>query len=133
MRSVRALVATGAISDATNIYWDVRIPERVPTIEFRIADVCATINEAGDDGRLGARPGACLSRTGAAPRRPYPAARQELLRAAHWRAARFGLTADLIDLGAQRAVPGREHIQALLDFVRPGLEASATRTRFAPS
>src|SRR5919202_6860329 len=43
---VRALVATGSIEDATKIYWDVRLPERVETIEFRVTDVCMTVDEA---------------------------------------------------------------------------------------
>ncbi len=43
---VRALVATGSIEDATKIYWDVRLPERVETVEFRVTDVCMTIDEA---------------------------------------------------------------------------------------
>lgn len=119
---VRALVETGAISDATKIYWDVRIPERVPTVEFRVTDVCATIDEAVMVAGL-VRGLVRVCHEQAVRDAPFPAVRQELLRAAHWRAARFGLTADLIDVAAERAVPAREHVRALLDFVRPGLEA----------
>ena len=27
-------------------YWDIRLSERYPTVEFRVADVCATVDEA---------------------------------------------------------------------------------------
>ena len=43
---VAALVATGIIDDGSNIYWDVRPSSHVETLEFRVADVCMTIDEA---------------------------------------------------------------------------------------
>jgi carboxylate-amine ligase len=54
---------------------------------------------------------------------PFPMARPELLRVAHWRAARHGLDAELIDVGAMQARPAREVVEGLLQFVRPALEA----------
>lgn len=53
---------------------------------------------------------------------PCPNPRPELVRAAHWRASRDGLDAELIDLEAERSVPAREVIQNLLSFTRPALE-----------
>ena len=53
---------------------------------------------------------------------PFQPARPELLRAAHWRAARYGLEGELIDIAAGRAVPAAELVQSLLAFVRPALE-----------
>ncbi len=120
---VRALVATGSIEDATKIYWDVRLPERVETVEFRVADVCLTIDEAVMVAGLSrALVRACHER--AARDEPFPAARPELLRAAHWRAARYGLDGELIDVEAERAVPAGELIERLLAFTRPALEAA---------
>ena len=43
---VASLVATGVIEDGSKIYWDVRPSSHVETIEFRVADVCMTIDEA---------------------------------------------------------------------------------------
>ena len=43
---VDTLVQTGSISDATIIYWDVRPSARFETLEFRVTDVCLTIDEA---------------------------------------------------------------------------------------
>ncbi len=120
---VNALVATGSIEDITKIYWDIRLPEKVPTVEFRVTDVCLTIDEAVMIAGLErALVRTCYEQ--AQRDEPFPAARPELLRAAHWRAARFGLDADLIDVGAERAVPAKEHIKSLLAFVRPALEAT---------
>jgi carboxylate-amine ligase len=48
--------------------------------------------------------------------------RPELLRAAEWRAARYGVSAQLVDVQAGVAVPAQELIEKLLGFVRPVLE-----------
>ena len=48
--------------------------------------------------------------------------RPELLRAAHWRAARYGIEGELIDVEAGRAVPACEMVEQLLGLVRPALE-----------
>jgi carboxylate-amine ligase len=53
---------------------------------------------------------------------PYPLARPEILRAAHWIASRHGLDAELVDVVAERAVPAREVVEKLLAFARPALE-----------
>lgn len=118
-----ALVATGSIEDATKIYWDIRLPERMATVEFRVADVCMTIDEAVMAAGLArGLVRACYER--ALRGEPFPAVRPELLRAAHWRAARHGLEADLVDVDAARARPAAEVVEALLRFVRPALEAT---------
>ena len=120
---VQALVATGSIEDATKIYWDIRLPERVQTVEFRVTDVCMTIDEAMMvAGLVRALVQTCYER--ALRDEPYRAVRPELIRAAHWRAARHGLDAELIDVSAERAVPAPDLIEMLLAFVRPALETS---------
>ena len=119
---VRALVATGSIEDASKIYWDVRLPERFATVEFRVTDVCLTVDEAVMVAGL-ARALARTCYEQAQRDEPFPAVRPELLRAAHWHAARFGLEGDLIDVAAERAVSAHDLIETMLAFVRPGLEA----------
>ena len=118
---VQTLVATGSIEDATKIYWDVRLPERVATVEVRVADVCMTIDEAVMVAGL-VRGLVKTCHAQALRGDPRVDARPEVLRAAHWRAARYGLEADLIDVEAGRAVPARELIERLLTFIRPALE-----------
>ncbi len=120
---VQALVATKSVEEATKIYWDVRLSERYPTIEFRIADVCMTVDEAVMvAGLVRALARTCYEQ--AMDDEPFVAARPELVRAAHWRAARYGLDADLIDIGTVAAIPAGELVEKFLTFVRPSLEDS---------
>lgn len=120
---VRSLAATGVVRDQTRIYWDLRIPARTPTVEFRAIDVCLTVDEAV------MLAGLCraLVRTcaDAAERaEPVPLARHELLRCATWKAARYGIEGELVDLhrgGEPR--PAAEVVAALLAYVRDALEA----------
>jgi glutamate---cysteine ligase / carboxylate-amine ligase len=118
---VQALVATGSIEDGTKIYWDVRPSARFETLEFRVADVCLTVDEAVMTAGLArALARTCHAQTVAG--RPFNHARPELLRAAKWRAARYGLDADLIDVEEEAARPAREMVSKLLAFLRPALE-----------
>ncbi|MDQ6653831.1 MAG: carboxylate-amine ligase [Acidobacteriota bacterium] len=118
---VDTLVQTGSISDATKIYWDVRPSARFETLEFRVTDVCLTIDEAV----LIAGLSRALARTcydQAIKNEPALDVRPELLRAAKWRAARYGLEAELIDVADKRAIPAHELIERLLATLRPALE-----------
>lgn len=118
---VKALVETESITDATKIYWDARPSARFETLEFRVTDVCMSVDEAVMVAGLAqALARACYA--DAMRDSPLEHARPELLRAAKWRAARYGLDADLIDVEAKRAVPALELVEKLLAFLRPVLE-----------
>ena len=118
---VQTLLGAGAIDDPARIYWDVRLSARFSTVELRVTDVCIEVDEAVMVAGL------CraLARTchGHAVRdEPLVPCRPELLRAAKWRAARYGTGADLIDVTTARAVPAPELVRSLLSLVRPALE-----------
>jgi carboxylate-amine ligase len=118
---VESLVATESITDATKIYWDARPSARFETLEFRVTDVCMSVDEAVMVAGLVR----ALARTAYAEAerdKPFEQSRPELLRAAKWRAARYGLDADLIDVAQKRAVPALELVEKLLVFLRPTLE-----------
>lgn len=118
---VAALVETGSISDASKIYWDIRPSSRFETLEFRVTDVCASVDEAVMiAGLCRALAWTCAEHARAG--RPIEHARPELLRAAKWRASRFGLDGELIDVEARLAVPASQLIDKLLEFLRPALE-----------
>ena len=118
---VEALVATGSIEDGTKIYWDVRISERYPTVEFRVTDVCMTVDEAVMiAGLVRALARTCHDQAKADT--PFPATRHELIRAAHWRAARYGLDGELIDVEQQTACSAGKLLEKFLTFLRPALE-----------
>jgi carboxylate-amine ligase len=118
---VKALVATGGAMETSQVYWDVRLPQKLETVEIRVADVCSRIDEAVMLAGLSrALVRTCHERTQRGE--PYPEVRYELLRAAHWVASRHGLDAVLVDIGAERVVPAREMIEKLLALTRPALE-----------
>lgn len=120
---LQAMIAAGCIEDATNIYWDIRLSERFPTIEFRVTDCCLTLDETVMiAGLVQAIVQMCSEQ--ASKHTPIPEVRPELLRAAHWRAARYGISDGLIDVVGQHTLAAADLLQQMLDTLRPTLEAS---------
>jgi carboxylate-amine ligase len=112
-RLVAGLVQSGVIADASHLYWDVRPSYHLPTVEFRLADVCTDL----DDAVLHAAVVRSLVRVLAArveAGRPAPRTRPELMRAARWRAARHGLGGQLFDPVLETLVDARLAIRRLL-------------------
>jgi carboxylate-amine ligase len=110
---VAGLVASGVIADASHLYWDLRPSSHLPTLEFRLADVCTDV----DDVVLHAALVASLVRVladRAGRGDPCPRPRAELLRAARWRAARYGLEGELFDPLRCELVPARVAVRRLL-------------------
>jgi YbdK family carboxylate-amine ligase len=110
---VDGLVASGVIADASHLYWDLRPSSHLPTLEFRLADVCTEV----DDVVLHAALARSLVRVlaGRAERdEPCPRPRPELLRAARWRAARHGLEGELFDALTCELLPARVAVRRLL-------------------
>ncbi len=123
---VAALVATGMIDDGSNLYWDIRPSSHVETLEFRVADVCMTVDETVMvAGLVRALARACHDDWSAG--RPVAPVRPELLRAAKWQASRFGLEGSLIDVRARRAVPAPDLVASPVRYVRPWLEEAGDR------
>lgn len=122
-RLVSTLLDGGLVLDRSRIYWDLRIPETLPTVEFRCTDVCLTIDETIMVAGL-CRALARAGREAAERGEPVPRVRQEVLRCAHWQAARWGLDGGLVDARAGRVAPAAEVIEELLRFLRPALEAN---------
>jgi glutamate---cysteine ligase / carboxylate-amine ligase len=118
---VGALVATGGAMETSQVYWDIRRPEKLETVEIRVADVCSRIDEAVMLAGL-SRALVSTCRERAIRGEPYPRARPEILRAAHWVASRHGLDAELVDVEAERALPAPEVVEKLLAFASPALE-----------
>ena len=117
----QTLTQVGAIRDATKIYWDIRLSDDLPTVEFRFADVCLSIDETVMlAGLVRALARSCykdiLAGTPAADVRP------EVLRAAQWRAARSGLSHTLIDVVDRKSAPAHDVLKHFLQYLRPELE-----------
>lgn len=119
-RVVKELVGTGVVEDDSYLYWDVRPSRRYPTLEFRIGDLCTRL----DDAVLYAGLARSLVRTLSAEvraGRPVPPLRAEVLRAARWRAARYGTEDRLYDPTSGTLAPADRVVATLLELLRPDL------------
>jgi glutamate---cysteine ligase / carboxylate-amine ligase len=123
---VADLVASGTISDAGMVYFDIRPSAHLSTVELRICDACPAVDDvvliAGLFRALVQR-----ARRWVEEGKPFPQTRHELLRAATWRAARSGLEGDLVDLAhpsGPALVPPSLLVERLVNELRPELEAS---------
>ena len=107
----------GAGLDEGMLYFDVRLAERYPTVEIRVADVTTDV----EDALLTALLARALVSTVAADRAPATW-RADLLKVAGWRAARTGVAGDLVHPLDATVVPARAVFGAAVDYVRPALE-----------
>ncbi|WP_017791717.1 carboxylate-amine ligase [Leucobacter salsicius] len=131
-RVVTDLVRAGALLDPALVNWSIRLSEKYPTIELRTADSQLTAGDAVAFAlivrALVAR--ALRERTAG---EPFERAQPDVLRGAHWIAARNGLAGDLVHpfLGEPR--PAAEVVSALMDYVSGELDDAgdlATIERF---
>ncbi|CAN5178098.1 glutamate--cysteine ligase [soil metagenome] len=118
---VRDLLATGVIRDTGALYWDVRPSARYPTLEFRVADVCPTVDEAVMLAGL-VRSLVRMCHGQEMRGEPVDHPRPELVRAARWRASRSGLDGELVNLVGPRPVPAAGLVERLLKLLRDDLE-----------
>ena len=119
---IQQLIDTDITDDPTKIYWDIRLSERFPTVEFRVADVCGTVDEAVMfAGVVRALAQTCYQDY--QNHTPYPEIRSELLKAAMWQATRYGTQGELINFTALQPVAATESIHALLAYIQPALKA----------
>jgi glutamate---cysteine ligase / carboxylate-amine ligase len=119
---VADLVASGTVSDPGMVYFDVRPSARYPTLEVRVCDAVPLLADAvtlaGLARALVLTALRAVDGTGPAFTPPRP----ELVRGAHWRAARSALADVLVDPRGAAALPAREVVTALLEHVRPALD-----------
>ena len=122
-RLVSDLVASGVITDAGMVYFDVRPAVAAPTLELRVCDSCPSVDTivliAGLFRALVEREVEAL-RAGVPPVEVAP----PLGRAALWRAARSGLEGELVDIDGPSSRPAAEVVTDLVRSLRPQLEAA---------
>ena len=115
---VRFLYATGSVTEHTQIWWSVRPHLAFPTVEIR---VCDAQPELGESRSLAALCHALAARIARAldEGEPLPSWPNRLLEENLWRAIRWGLSGELIDLERGLPVPARARLEQLLEWVRP--------------
>jgi glutamate---cysteine ligase / carboxylate-amine ligase len=122
-RMVADLLASGVISDAKMVYFDVRPGVLAPTLELRVCDSCPLLDTIVLIAGLFR---ALVEREIEALRAGEPAVEvlPPLGRAALWRAARSGLEGDLVDIHGPCHRPAADVVNDLVCLLRPQLEES---------
>jgi carboxylate-amine ligase len=115
------LVDNGLILDDGMVYWDVRASENFPTVEVRVADVPATIEETVCFATI-VRALVLAALRELAAGRTAPRVPDGTLRYAEWLASRDGLAGNGIDLRTGQARPAAALLHELVEAVRPALE-----------
>jgi carboxylate-amine ligase len=122
-RCIDQVMATGAAFDPAMIYFDCRLSARYPTVEIRVTDVCAELDEVVLVAAL------CRALVDVAAQQwadgvepldlPVP-----VLRSASWRAGRHGMGEQLFDPSTGALAPAWDVVDRLVAHVRPALEAN---------
>jgi glutamate---cysteine ligase / carboxylate-amine ligase len=105
--------SAGFFEDYTYLWWDVRPHPKLGTVELRAFDAQTRVESVGAIAALAQ----CLV-AAFAERRPEPEPRT-LIDENKWRAARYGLDAELVDLAHDTERPAREAIRELLETAGP--------------
>ena len=115
---VRALYRTGSITEHTQLWWSVRPHLAYPTVEIRIADAQPELGEARS---LAAFAYALTVRIARAldDGEPVPLPPPRFIEENFWRAIRYGLTGELLDLERLENVATRERLEQLIEWVSP--------------
>ena len=114
--ALECLVHSGAIEDATKIWWDLRPSARFPTLELRITDICPLI----DDAMCIAALFRCLCRCVRRQRTKGPGLANYpllLLNENRWRAQRYGLEGGFVDPQRHEVVQSGRWINDVLGMV----------------
>ncbi|ANZ25309.1 carboxylate--amine ligase [Rhodococcus sp. WB1] len=118
---VAMMLDAGTVLDPAMVYWDIRLSPHLPTLEIRVCDVPATIEETVTAATL-VRGLVSTALTAVHRGDPAPRLEADRLKAACWRAAREGIDGYGMDPLTQRPVPAARLLGSLLEHVRPGLE-----------
>jgi glutamate---cysteine ligase / carboxylate-amine ligase len=117
-RYVRFLYETGSIDEHTQIWWSVRPHLAYPTVEIRICDADPDLGGAQSLAALIYTLTARLARAHDEGE-PVELLPRRLIEENLWRAIRYGLSGELIDLTTGDVRQARLHIERLVEWVLP--------------
>jgi len=117
-RYIRFLYETGSITEHTQVWWSVRPHLQFPTVEIRICDAQPDVAESR---ALAALVYSLTARIARAldDGEPLPSWPHRLLEENLWRAIRYGLSGELIDLERGESIPARARLEQLVEWVQP--------------
>ena len=120
-RYVRFLYDTGSVTEHTQLWWSVRPHLNFPTVEIRICDAQPELAESQALAALATSLAVRLARAydDGEPVELHP---HRLIEENTWRAIRYGLSGELIDLDRGDVVPARARIERLIEWVQPVAE-----------
>jgi glutamate---cysteine ligase / carboxylate-amine ligase len=115
---VRFLYETRSVDEHTQLWWSIRPHLAFPTVEIRICDAQPDAREAQ---ALVAVAAALTARVLRAHDEGEPLTLQphRLLEENLWRAIRYGLSGELIDLGSGDVLPARARLERLFQWIDP--------------
>lgn len=123
---VDIMVAAGSIPNASKIWWDLRPHHEYPTLEFRICDLCTSVDDA-----------ICCAALFQALVLKHYKMRQDnitfrrypmgMVEENKWRALRYGVEGKLVDFGRQEELPTKTLLTELVGFVDDVLDDLGTR------
>jgi glutamate---cysteine ligase / carboxylate-amine ligase len=120
-RYVRLLYDTGSISEHTQLWWSVRPHLAFPTVEIRICDAQPDQADARSLAALAYALTARLARAlDEGEELLLPPGR--LIEENLWRAIRYGLPGELIDLAEGTVLPARARLEQMIEWVLPVAE-----------
>lgn len=120
-RVVTDLVRAGALLDPALVNWSIRLSDKYPTIELRTADSQLTAEDAVVFALIVRALVARALREREAGE-PFERAQPDVLRGAHWIAARNGLADELVHPFLGESRPAAEVVTALMDYVSGELD-----------
>lgn len=125
-RYVQSLISAGIIDNGKKIWWDVRLHPFFNTVEFRICDMPATLE---DTLALVALCQALVAKLTWLYKRGLGMHIQPryYVEENKWQAMRYGLDGEIIDFVHGRSLPVREAINDMLDFVDDVLDDLGSR------
>src|SRR5438445_1726225 len=123
---VQTLINTGCIDNGKKIWWDIRPHPFFGTLEFRVFDMPATLNDVI---ALAALCQSLVAKLTWLHKRgkEIPVVPRHLLEENKWRAMRWGLDAEVIDFSQERRLSMRNSFHELLDMVDDVLDDLGTR------
>jgi glutamate---cysteine ligase / carboxylate-amine ligase len=115
------LLGSGAAMDEGMVYLDVRRSTSYPTVEIRVCDVCTDVETTALVAVLARALVMTTARDWSADR-PLDSWRVDLLKAARWRASRYGLTDRLLDPASKELRPAPDAMKSLVRYLADALD-----------